>query len=92
MDVMLSLAEADEVINRLLARPEPLIVQLPRQSGRREVRFAHLLAGEPVIEEGVETAIPREERLIGLEDEVQRLRRELDELREQFDAFGRQFE
>jgi len=33
---MLSLAEADEVINRLLARPEPLIVQLPRQSGRRE--------------------------------------------------------
>ncbi len=30
----------------------PLVVELPRQPGRKENRFAHLLAGEPAAEDG----------------------------------------
>jgi hypothetical protein len=93
--VTLSLAEAEEVLRGLMTRPEPLIVQLPRQAGRRDVRYAHLLAGEPVITEEAEPAAPRaprEDRLAALEEEVQRLRLELDALREELAAFRRQFE
>jgi len=91
----LSLAEADAVIDGLRKRPEPLLMELPRTSGRREVRFAHLLAGEPSIEEEAEAAAPRpprEERLATLEEEVASLRAEIDELREEFATFKQQFE
>jgi len=96
LNVTLSLAEADEVVRGLMTRPEPLIVQLPLQAGRREARVAHLLAGEPVIPEETEAAaassLSRTDRLTALEDEVQNLRRELDALREELAAFRRQFE
>jgi uncharacterized protein YceH (UPF0502 family) len=39
-----------ETVERLLEglanRSTPLVVQLPRQPGKREARYAHLLAGE----------------------------------------------
>jgi len=93
LNATLSLAKADEVIRELMARPEPLVVQLPRQSGQRDIRYAHLLAGEPVIT--AETPVPRpprEDRLTALETEVQHLRLELDALREELAAFRKQFE
>ncbi|MHB9108267.1 MAG: YceH family protein [Armatimonadota bacterium] len=94
-NVTLSLPQAEEVMNGLASRPEPLVMELPRTAGRREVRFAHLLAGEPSFEEEAEPAaprLPRDERLAGLEEEVARLRRELDEFREELADFKRQFE
>ena len=36
----------ERVLQRLADRHQPLLVQLPRQAGKREARYAHLLAGE----------------------------------------------
>ena len=72
----------------------PLAVELPRQPGQKEVRFAHLLAGEPDI-----TAIPQSEppsaksnRVDALEAEVAALRSEMAELKARFDEFRREFQ
>ena len=80
----------------------PLVARLPRQAGRKESRYAHLLAGEVKVEEH-EAAPPRaepaareagagDERVARLEEEVRALRGGLAELKEQFAAFRRQFE
>ena len=36
----------DLALDALSKREEPLVVALPRQPGKREVRWAHLLGGE----------------------------------------------
>lgn len=65
----------------------PLVMQLPRQAGRKEARYAQLLAGEPaVVEEAepapgtVRAASPLEGRVIALEAEVAGLRSQLDRI------------
>ncbi len=40
------LESVEQVLQRLSERSEPLVVQLPRQPGKREARYAHLLSGE----------------------------------------------
>jgi len=77
-----------------------LICRLPRQPGRKEARYAHLLAGAPQnVEETIaapESATlmvrAENERLSALEEEVAELRRELDELRQAFVSFKGQFD
>ena len=42
------LADLEGVLEALIARePEPLVARLPRRPGQKEVRYAHLLGGEP---------------------------------------------
>lgn len=96
------LSEVEETLQALISRePRPLVVKLPRQAGRKESRFAHLLAGEVQIDEREIT--PRleaaaievraeNERLSRLESEVQTLRQELSDLKKRFDDFQKQFE
>jgi len=93
-NVTLRQPEVETLLSALQARPDPLLVELPRQVGRREARVAHLLAGEPVIPEETEPTVraPREDRLSALEAEVQALRGEMVALHEEFAAFRRQFE
>jgi hypothetical protein len=91
------LAEASE------ARP-PLVVKLPRQTGRKESRYAHLLSGPVEADEGAEQrAEPHavrsaarggggDERAARLEAEVRALRAEMDELRREFAEFRKQFD
>jgi hypothetical protein len=77
-----------------------LLSRLPRQPGRKEQRFAHLLSGTPEIEET--PSLPAEparlqvaaegERMAKLEEEVATLRAELDEVRNQLKSFQAQFE
>lgn len=46
---------ADDVrdtLERLATRSPPLAVRIPRQSGQREDRYAHLLCGEPELVQG----------------------------------------
>jgi uncharacterized protein len=94
------LAEAEATLDALAQREEPLVLKLPRQPGRKEARYAHLLAGAPEVEESrpraVEPAVrevrAENERLARLEAEVESLRGEVTELRRQFDEFKRQFE
>jgi uncharacterized protein YceH (UPF0502 family) len=100
------LREVEETLDALAHRDEPLVVKLPRQAGRKEARYAHLLSGTPVVEESNEEphghAAPRAsssstraaegERVARLEAEVETLRGEVAELRRQLEEFRRQFE
>ena len=71
------LAAVDETLMALADREEPLVVQLPRQPGKREVRYAQTLGGP--IEEGIApTAAPTrrsslEERVARLEEQMARV-------------------
>jgi uncharacterized protein YceH (UPF0502 family) len=97
------LREAEATLEGLSERDDPLVVKLPRQAGRKEARYAHLLSGRPAAEEEAEaqpasaSAAPRprpgdSERVARLEAEVERLSGELAEMRRQFEEFRRQFE
>ena len=95
------LREAEATLEGLTQRDEPLVVKLPRQAGRKEARYAHLLSGPPVVEDEAEvqpSALPtrsragESERVARLETEVERLSGELAEMRRQFEEFRKQFE
>lgn len=77
-----------------------LLCRLPRQPGRKEHRYSHLLSGDPVenqmsspAKENSKVIIRRaDESTVQLQDEIDNLRRELQELREEFVSFRSQFE
>lgn len=81
------------VLQRLMQREEPLVAALPRQPGTKEIRYAHLLSGEPEASLAVSprtTAEPMDassvDRLQHLEAEVANLRREIAEMKAQLSA------
>jgi uncharacterized protein YceH (UPF0502 family) len=82
------LGGVEGVLDRLAARPEPMVVRIERQPGQREERYAHLLAGPPDLSALAAGGPPpgeaksRNERLDRLEEEVQQLRADFDALRE----------
>lgn len=94
------LAAVEELLQNLMTRDEPLVMRMPRQAGRKEHRFAHLLAGTPQVDEA--SALPDEparlqvmaenDRITKLESQVAALRAELDEMHSQLKAFQAQFE
>jgi hypothetical protein len=94
------LAAVEELLQNLMTRDEPLVMRMPRQPGRKEHRFAHLMAGTPQIDEA--SALPAEparlqvaaenDRITKLESQVAALRAELDEMHSQLKAFQAQFE
>ncbi len=96
------LEEVDATLNALISRePDPLVKRLPRQPGQKEVRYAHLLSGEPVIEAPADAAPASSasrrrggdpERVEKLEHEVVTLTMEVRKLQQQFDEFKKQFE
>ncbi|PLX78039.1 MAG: DUF480 domain-containing protein [Desulfuromonas sp.] len=95
MSSFADLNEAEQGIDSLLERDDPLVARLPRQPGRKEQRVAHLFAPPP---EGDNEAAPytpvapSATRLQELETEVANLRSELEELRRQFQEFSGQFD
>ncbi|MFC1526065.1 YceH family protein [Candidatus Latescibacterota bacterium] len=105
MAPLVDLAEVEAVLEGLRGRESgPMVVCLPRQPGRKEPRYAHLLAGEPeaaaAAEEAAEVKPERatlevraeDERLAALEDQVAALVEEMAALRQQFQGFRQQFE
>ena len=85
--------EVEVVLHRLMARPDgPYIKKLPREAGRRESRYAHLLSGdvdeatvplstrEPSAVAGDTRYEALEERVSTLEAELENLRQLLEEL------------
>ncbi|BBA68781.1 YceH family protein [Geobacter sulfurreducens] len=95
------LAAVEQVLGELAERTPPLVMRLPRQPGRKESRFAHLLAGEPDLSaeerpappEGARLQVMAEnERIAALESEVAALRAEVAELRQVMQEFRSQFE
>ena len=81
-----ALADVERAMAELGAKQ--LAVQLPRRPGQKEVRYAHLLSGEPVEPEPShsEPEIPAP-RGPSVED----LQRQIDELRAEFETFRKQF-
>lgn len=80
-------ADVLSVLQRLMQREPALVAALPRQPGAREVRYAHLLSGEPASQPVVPAEPPSgssaHDRLLRLEAEVSQLRKEMAELRDQ---------
>jgi hypothetical protein len=89
---------------QMLMKREPALVKvLLRQPGTKEVRYAHLLSGEPEahaaaneLDEPTRNArVPERgtaERVAQLEAEVAALREDLEKLREQLQDFRKQFQ
>ncbi|HKP73866.1 MAG TPA: YceH family protein [Pyrinomonadaceae bacterium] len=96
-----ALSFVETTLEDLMTRDAPLVVKLPRLSGQKESRYAHLLGGEVHVEE--QERAPRaeaatlevraeNERVARVEEELKAVRAELAELKEQFAEFKKQFE
>jgi uncharacterized protein YceH (UPF0502 family) len=97
------LSEVEQILDSMsTAEPMRFVLKLPRQPGMKEARWAHLLSGEPVIEEPSGQAARLEpvvlevqaenQRIAKLEEQVQALSDQLQELKQQFFEFRKQFE
>lgn len=93
------LEKIEATLNALISRePDPLVVRLPRQPGQKEVRFAHLLNGEVIVDTAVDEPVPRRvvapqsDRVSRLEQEIVELKTRMEKLQQQFDEFKKQFE
>ena len=63
----------------------PLVVRLPRQTGQKEVRYAHLLSGEVRLTETETEPEPEPDRIGKLEKEVEDLKKQFEQFRKQFE-------
>lgn len=88
------MSHVEITLQSLMTLSTPLVAQLPRQPGQKEVRYAHLLSGEPDVgaAERAEGRQGTAARVDALEQEIGSLRAELGDLRVQFDEFRRQFQ
>jgi uncharacterized protein YceH (UPF0502 family) len=82
-----SLDEVELTMNSLMTGDSPLVTRLPRQSGQKEVRYAHLLSGEVAFteQEHEQETEPEVDRIGKLEQEVEELKRQFAEFRKQFE-------
>jgi len=89
------LSEVETVLDRLAEwSGGGLAAKLPKQPGQKEIRFAHLLSGEPSVEVGSAGATsagsPHSSRVAQLEIDLQQLRAEFQELKERFEQLEAQ--
>lgn len=89
------LSETETVLDRLADWPGgALVTKLQRQPGQKEIRFAHLLAGEPSFEATASaTASPgpaSSSRIVQLEIDLQQLRAEFEALKDRFEQLESQ--
>ncbi|MDD3694758.1 MAG: DUF480 domain-containing protein [Lentisphaeria bacterium] len=86
-----SVEQVGELLENMAGREDmPLIVKLPRQSGKRENRFMHLLCGMPELGGDEEDYVPlsaarleleeEERRFAGLEGQVKSLQEQVEQL------------
>lgn len=95
--------QTEAILQSLMEYPNgALVTKLPREPGRRENRYAHLLCGEVILPAETHSPLPpnaatlavraENERLAALEEEVQHLRSMMECLSDQFAEFKKQFE
>lgn len=83
-----SLDDVQEVLEQLSSEETPFIIQLPKKSGQKEARYAHLFAGEPDLsyeDEGVTEPARKsvgelEARIATLEENYAQLKTDFDKL------------
>jgi len=80
-----SLEQVEGTLQSLMPATLPLVTRLARQTGQKEVRYAHLLSGEVSFTE------PEAEAEVEL-DRIGKLEREVEDLKRQFEQFRKQFE
>ena len=86
------LAEVEAALASLMERDEPMVARLPREPGKRETRYVHLLGDDAEahaftaqeIHESVPVGSDRE-RIAALERQVAELREEVERLRRMFE-------
>ena len=102
------LESVHSALQRLAKREPPMVTVLPRQPGRKEARYAHLLGDSSPLEAAAAAApaansstnshvpssatTPQIDRLAALADEVARLRAQVADLQSQFAAFRKRLE
>ena len=91
------LGHVDVTLEALMTLSSPLVAQLPRRAGQKEVRYAQLLSGEPPAEdsnpdETVAAGPVGPDRVEDLEHAVASLRAEVIELRALLEEFRAQFD
>ena len=99
MHLFPTLEAAEEVMQRLIHRDEPLVVRLPRLPGHKESRFTHLFCGAPDVapllvppSEPARVAVEAEDaRMAALEAQVAGLREDVVSLRAELAQFKAQF-
>jgi uncharacterized protein YceH (UPF0502 family) len=92
------LGGVEGVLDRLAARPEPLVFHMGRQSGQREDRYGHLLGAMPppsVVtpdsqssQTTLTTPSTTSTRLDALEEEIGQVRAEINTLRDRVDRLS----
>lgn len=91
-----SLAAAESALQFLIDKYPPLAIRMARGPGAKEVRYAHLLSGEPVAVEPAalptSTASARQDRMTLLEEEVAALKAEVERLTREFAEIRRLLE
>lgn len=75
------ISSVEGFLNELAERSPPFVVKLPRAPGAREARWAQLLCGEVAIDTNAASATPRDDEIVFLRAEQQRLGAELDQLK-----------
>jgi len=90
------LDDVQYALNQLLNSEPPMVTALPRQTGQKEGRFAHLLCGEPEIPATVQTvASPpltaQQPTDTELQEKVARLEAELEDVRDRLESIEKRF-
>jgi uncharacterized protein YceH (UPF0502 family) len=87
-----NLEEVDSALGALAEHDPPLVVRLPREAGRKEQRYMHLLSGVDAAEEAAQgRSLDQPSSIEHLQEEIDRLRSDLEELRREFAEFRSQF-
>ncbi len=92
LHAMEEIADVQSTLQRMMERQPALVVVLPRQPGTKEVRYAHLLSGEPEIaptssppersfEPDTKTRLAAlEQQIAAQQSQIEALQKRLDEL------------
>ncbi len=96
-----NIGEIEEVLKALTEHEPPLVTKLPREAGRKESRYAHLLSPQDVGEQAADDLSTGSsvtsrgqalnETVKRMEEEIARIREDLEELRQAFEQFRSQF-
>ncbi len=93
------LSVVHSTLKHLMEREPALVKLLPRQTGNKEARYAHLLSGDVEVRETplekdapVGKSAAENDRIMQLESEVEALQTEIRDLKRQFAEFRKQFE
>ncbi len=84
-----SLEEVQEILDKLASGEQPFVLQLPRRPGQKEVRYAHLLGGTPVVHDDEPAPEPARRSVTELEERLTTVETQLAELKAAFDQLMR---